>query len=150
MIKEINANELRTLLNEQEQQTTVFDPQTLDVESIKSQINAPYVSARISTLGGYGRASLMMAISLDPKEDWANNIFENSNHMRFSLGQDGLLDQFVLSVYDKSRNRVRGIKKFRKTMVKSTDEMITKINKYINHVNDELVINHVNDELVEV
>jgi hypothetical protein len=138
MIKEINANELRTLLNEQEQQATVFDPQTLNVESIKSQVNAPYVNARISTLGGYGRATLMIAVSLDPKENWANNIFENSNYMRFSLGQDGLLNQFVLSVYDKSRNRIRGIKKFRKTMVKSTDEMVAKINKYIDHVNNEL------------
>ncbi len=138
MIKEINANELRTLLNEKEQRQAIFDPQTLDIESVKSQINAPYVSARISTLGGYGRASLMMAISLDPKENWANHIFENSNYMRFDLSQDGILNQFVFSIYDKSRNRIRSIKKFRKTMVQSVDEMIAKINKYIDHVNSEL------------
>ncbi len=138
MIKEINANELRSLLNEQEQRQAIFDPQTLDIESVKSRINAPYVSAHISTLGGYGRASLMMAISLDPKENWANHIFENSNYVRFDLGQDGILNQFVFSVYDKSRNRIRSIKKFRKTIVQSVDEMIAKINKHIDYVNSEL------------
>lgn len=133
-IYKIKLSELRSLLNEQEDnQSVVFDPETIDLESLKSKINAPFFRASISRLGGYGRAILMMVVSLDPKEDWAYGILENSKYMRFSLNQNGELDQFTLSIHDKSTNRIRSIKKFRKTMVGSIDEMIAKINKYVDY-----------------
>jgi len=107
----------------------IFDPEAFKDEvarqELEGKINAPFVRVRISTLGGKDRATLMLTISLDPREEWANGIFENSRYMRFHLGQNRVLEQFVLSVPNKRPT------KFRKTRVKSLDELAIKINQYI-------------------
>jgi len=47
---------------------------------LESNIKAPFVKAQKSTLGG--NVSVIMRLSLDPKNEWYNNIFENSRFIR--------------------------------------------------------------------
>ena len=100
----------------------VFDVHTAEqwITHIKSGVHAPYVSAYKSTLGGNDRVSIMLTISLDPKEAWANNILQNSRYMNMHLHNDATLQQ------------ISGSKlKFRKTRVVSADDVVAKLNKFI-------------------
>lgn len=93
---------------------------------VKREINAPYVGAQVSTLGGQHRPAVMMTVSLDDKSDWANGILHNSRYMMFDIGHDGVIDQ---------HNIAHTIsKRFRKTRFKTPDEVIKKINLYIKQV----------------
>jgi len=76
-------------------------------------------SAYISTLGG--SSSLMIKVSLDPRETWANGIFENSRWSAISVHSCGAgvykLEQFVAS---------RCIR-MRKSKVNSVDQIIDRL-----------------------
>lgn len=93
-----------------------------DAEKARTSIDAPYVGAQYSRLGGAGRESVLIVASLDPRESWKNGILENSRYTRFHLGSDGVLEQFT---------RSRGLTTFRKTRVKDIGEAVAKINKYL-------------------
>lgn len=99
-----------------------FDAANALALKIKKEIDAPYVNAKISTLGGKHRPSVMVSISLDPRENWGNKIFDNSRYMRFHITYDGVIDQHA---------RAREVKNFRKARFKSPDEVIQKINRYL-------------------
>ena len=101
------------------------DPQLTDL----NDINAPFVQPQVSTLGGKNRAAILLRISLDPKEEWSNGIFQNSRFMQFRISIDGEVEQFTLS------HKLKAIKKFRKTRVKSLKEFVDKVNKYIGVLN---------------
>lgn len=102
----------------------VMDFDTADklASRIKKEIDAPYVNAKISTLGGRHRTSVMVSISLDPRDEWENKIFENSRYMRFHITYDGVIKQHA---------RAREVKNFRKARFKTPDEVIQKINRYL-------------------
>jgi hypothetical protein len=53
----------------------------------------PVVAGSVSTLGGAHRASVLLTVSLDPRESWANHILENSRYAKFHLSYDGTLEQ---------------------------------------------------------
>ena len=95
---------------------------------MQSKIEAPYVGAQVSTLGGKERVTILLVVSLDKKEDWSNHILENSRYMRFHFYNTGVLEEFSGSRFSK---------KFRKTTVKSVAEAIAKINQYIGIVKNE-------------
>jgi hypothetical protein len=65
----------------------------------------------------------MMAVSLQPREQWANGIFENSPHMRFSIYRNGTVEQFQVDY--------RIPKKFRKAKARSLEQAVQKINAYL-------------------
>jgi hypothetical protein len=92
----------------------------------ESRINAPFVTAEVSTLGGKERASLIIKVSLQPKSEWENGIFHNSPYFMMHLGHDGVLEQFTVS------HKIP--KKFRKSRVKSVDDAIKKTNVYISKI----------------
>jgi len=102
------------------------DDATEIVHKIESQIKAPYVYAEMSTLGGKNRASVIIKISLDPKSEWENNIFHNSRYFMIHLHIDGVMEQFTKSYTIQ--------KKLRKSRVKSIDDAIKRLNKYISMV----------------
>lgn len=57
-------------------------------EHLAQQINAwpfPYVNARVSTLGGEDRSSVMVAVSLDPREAWTYGYLENSRYAKLAF-----------------------------------------------------------------
>lgn len=66
-----------------------------DRERLQQSLSAhfPYVAVHRSTLGGEGRASLMVVVSADKKEDWSNGILENSRYCRFHV-IDGKVEAF--------------------------------------------------------
>lgn len=93
------------------------------LDKLKSEVKAPYVNGYLSTLGGPERASIMFTIALQPKEEWTNKILENSLYGKFSLGKDGQLEMHSGSYKLK--------KKFRKTVVKTPEMLVTKLNKWV-------------------
>lgn len=102
-----------------------FAPADADsaVEKLKSEINADFVNAYKSTLGGVEHTSILITVSLDPKESWANGILQNSRYFQMHYSTNGVLEMF---------SGGRGFSsKFRKTRVKSVEDAIAKINKYI-------------------
>lgn len=102
----------------------IFTEETIgqEVEKIKKEINAPFVNARV---GALGNSTIMIVVSLDEKSKWINNILENSRYFRISIDNNGVMENFLpLNRYNKMR----------KTQVKSVDEAIQKINKFINTV----------------
>lgn len=107
-----------------------FNDETIDAwkETIYEGLvtEVPHLSVQKATLGGPNRGSLIISLSLDPKEEWANKIYENSRHMRFHVEYNGCLEQF--QKYYKIE------KKFRKSHVKVADDVVKKIRKYLNEV----------------
>ncbi len=61
----------------------------------------------------------MLSYSIEPKEKWINNIFENSSYRRFSIYNDGTIENFVCS----------GLPKVRKFTAKTVDDLIDKLNR---------------------
>jgi hypothetical protein len=99
-----------------------FDAADALASKIKKEIDAPYVNAKISTLGGRSRPSVMVSISLDPRDEWENKIFQNSRWMMFAINYDGVINQHA---------RDRAVPNFRKARFKTPDEVIKKINRYL-------------------
>ena len=89
---------------------------------IDQEVDAPFVQSQVSTLGGQHRPSVMVKISLDPKSEWQNGIYQNSRYSQFHVTYDGVITQF--SYYGLS-------KKFRKTRFKTAEDAVKKINDYI-------------------
>lgn len=95
-------------------------------DELNSKINAIYVNSKYSTLGGARNVSILMSISLDPKDEWANGIYNNSRFMKFHIHQDGVVEQFVKSYEIEER--------FRKFRGKDINDIINRINKYIESI----------------
>ena len=93
---------------------------------VRKNVNAPFVSVQVSTLGGVSRASVMIKASLDKKEKWYNGIFQNSRYFMMSLDRNGELEQFS--------SHYKLPKKFRKVRAKSLGDAVVKINKYISQI----------------
>ena len=106
--------------------TGYFDIDSVDkwMKEIEKGIVAPVVNVSKSTLGGADRVSITIKLSLDPKEDWINNIFHNSRYAMFDLDRDGSFQLFS-----------RGLKlrpnKMRKSKVKSAKDVVNKVNTWI-------------------
>jgi 3'-phosphoadenosine 5'-phosphosulfate sulfotransferase len=83
----------------------------------------PFVNVKVSSLGGPTHVTLMLVVSLDPREQWNNNILENSRYFRMSISAEGVVEQFTKDYHIKE--------KFRKTRVKDVDGAIRKIEEYI-------------------
>ena len=124
MNKKDEAQELVKLARELISDGPIFNAEDKDelLRKVKSEIKAPVVGAQISTLGGADRATIMLVVSLDPKDEWSNGILENSRYFRMSLERDGKLKLF---------SGGHGMKTFRRRRVKSVDDAIKAINQYI-------------------
>lgn len=101
-----------------------YTPEEADaaVEKLQTGIKAPYVKVYKSTLGGADRVSILITVSLDPRETWSNGILENSRYFRMHYLMNGSLELF---------SGGWKMTKFRKTKAKTPDDALAKINKYI-------------------
>lgn len=110
----------------------VFDASTADewVGKISEGLGkvAPFVNVSKSTLGGSENVSILFVVSVDDKKDWKNRILENSTYFRMHLDNDGSLWNF--SGYTKPA-------KFRKTRVKSAEEVVAKVSKFVEEIRRE-------------
>src|SRR5690606_9511468 len=80
----------------------VFRDDLAPLQRLIDQLQVPFVSSYISTLGGANRASLLFTISLDPRQNWNNGILENSRYAKFDLRFEK--DKWVLEQI--TRNKV--------------------------------------------
>jgi len=94
----------------------------LNLEELKKEIKADYVSIKFSLLGGIARPSLIIWLSLDKKETWTNDIFQNSRYYIFNIDYTGRIE-----IFSKGHNT----KKIRAKNIKSISEAIDYINKKI-------------------
>ena len=85
-------------------------------------INAPYVHAEVSTLGGASRASLIVKVSKDDRQAWVNQILHNSRYAMFYISNDGTMELFAKHYL---------MPKFRRTKVNTIQDIVNKINKYL-------------------
>jgi hypothetical protein len=96
------------------------------IDAFKQTIEAPYVQAGISLLGGRENAALMVTISFEAKEKWENGILQNSNYMHLKIENDGSLEMF------KKPNT--NLNSMRKTKIETLEQASKKINAYIEKV----------------
>lgn len=89
--------------------------------ALKRGLKAPWVQAYVSKLGGPGRHSVMLKLSLDPEAEWNNKILHNSRYAMFQFN-GGKIEQHA---------RHYKIAKFRKSKFKDVQDAINKINKWI-------------------
>ena len=92
-------------------------------KTLQAGLNAPYVEAYVSMLGGKHRPSVMVRLSLDPKNEWAGGIYHNSRIAMFDISHDGAIDQFTVGHTVKP--------KFRKARFKTPEEVLKKLNDWI-------------------
>ena len=121
-------------MNKSNKILSLFETYTPDqtdsiVDKFQTGIQAPYVKAYKSTLGGVQNTSILLTVSLDSKEAWYFGILENSRYFKMHYLNDGVLELF---------SGGRGLTKFRKTRTKNPDDALAKINKYIS-LQEELV-----------
>ena len=100
-----------------EQRRAIYD-------CIKENIIAAEKSCSLSSIGNDD--TLIINISLDKRDTWANNIYQNSRYSQFSISQDGTIELFSKSYKIDA--------KFRKQHAKSLIDAINRINKYIESV----------------
>ena len=93
------------------------------VDRIRNEVKAPYVNAYASILANH--TSVLLVISLDRPEEWANKIMENSRYIRISIARNGTMEQFS--------GGIKG-KRFRKCKAVSFDDVIERLNKFVDKV----------------
>ena len=93
---------------------------------LKSSINAPFVGVRSGIMGSYNSAYI--SIALQPKEEWSGGYYENSLNINFSIDSNGTLEYTGRSYKFKEKP------KFRKVTVKSTQDLIARINKHLDEL----------------
>jgi len=125
MNKTLIASELVKLAKELVADVSLFDEANADemAEKVKSELGkvAPVVFVRKSSLGGSAHLTLMLTISIDPKEKWSNGILENSRYCRMSISRDGEIKHFS----------GHGMGNFRKSHVSDIDVAIRKISEFV-------------------
>jgi hypothetical protein len=111
------------------------------IEYIKREIGdyVPYLGIGKGALGGDD--SIYLAIALNPKSEWKNGIFENSQYFRMAVYHSGEMEVFTQSLYKKGqRNCYEGrLKtKFRKCTAKSVEDVVKRIKTFVDKVNAEI------------
>ncbi len=84
--------------------------------SLKSMLSFPFVRANISNLGGNENVAIMLTISTEPKENWANGIIHNAKYAMFHIENDGTVSNFSGT-----------LPKIRKFKAKSVQDIVNKI-----------------------
>lgn len=113
--------------------TSLFDVKTAPhvVDQLKSFINAPFVNAYPSALGGDQNVSILLTISADPQEKWPNGILQNSRYGNFHIYNDGTVEQFSGAFAGwKQPNRA-----FRKSRVNSVEQLVGVLNAFLAKLN---------------
>jgi hypothetical protein len=125
------ASELVKLAKELVAEVSLFDETNVDeiAAKVKSELGkaAPFVNVRKSTLGGPAHLTLMLTISIDPREKWSNGILENSRYCHMSIERGGEIEYFS----------GHGMGKFRKSRVADIDAAIRKISDFIRKAGEQ-------------
>lgn len=122
----------------------IFNNEQVDVlgaiNLIREELNgvAPFVQVQKAAMGN---SMIMLLISFEPKTEWHYGYVENSNYMRISIEQNGVVECFTQSLYKKGgRNTFEGRLpiKLRKFTAKTLDKAIEKLSQHFDKVKDGL------------
>jgi hypothetical protein len=113
-------------LNEGTIDEGVFDPKDGEkwAKEIQKGIKAPVVDVKTSSLGGEESMSIMVKFSMEKEASKGGTAFFNSRYANVRVDIDGSMEMFQAS-------HKFGIKKMRKAKIKSTKDVIKKINDWI-------------------
>jgi len=87
---------------------------------LKEKLTSPYMSVQISTLGGSEHPAVMLNIAMEKKEDWPHGYLQNTNHAMFHIDNNHI-----------EKFSGHGLTKFRKAKFNTIEEVVVKIQKYI-------------------
>jgi hypothetical protein len=100
----------------------IFNVDNINLAELEQTINAEYKHISISTLGGKDRASIILHLSMDKKENWINAIYHNSRYYIWHIDYMGRIECF---------NRGSNTNKTRAKTIKTLQEAMAYINKSI-------------------
>jgi hypothetical protein len=122
LMYDIDVKEINESVVNEDLETPLFSKEDIDdiVEQLKTQLHFPYKSVQPASLGDRENVSIMLTVSLDKKEEWPNEILENSRYARFRVENNGTVENFS--------GNLPHITKFR---VKSINELIEKLQEKI-------------------
>ena len=103
-------------------------------------LKSGWKSVAKSTLGGDENVAIMIKVTVEPEKDWPNKILHNAKFGMIRIATDGTMEMFASG---------HKIKNMRKTKVRSAKDVVTKINKWINTVSEEVEIKSFS-EFVEI
>ena len=101
------------------------------IPEIKKGIKAGWVSVASSTLGGDENVAILIKLTLESEKDWPNNILQNARFGMIRIATDGTMEMFASH---------RNVKNMRKTKIKSSRDVVSKINTWIKTVSEEVEI----------
>ena len=111
------------------------------IEYLKKDLSdvAPFISINKSALGG--NEAIYLAVSLTPKNEWYNGIFENSQYFRMEIYENGEMEVFTQSLYKKGHmtsyeHRIKT--KFRKCTAKHLADVVKRIKTFVDKVNVDI------------
>ena len=118
--------EMYPLTEETQLDEGVFDPKDGEkwAKEIQKGIKAPVVDVKTSSLGGEESMSIMVKFSMEKEASKGGTAFFNSRYANVRVDIDGSMEMFQAS-------HKFGIKKMRKAKIKSTKDVIKKINDWI-------------------
>ena len=102
------------------------------IPEIKKGIKAGWVSVASSTLGGDENVAILIKLTLESEKDWPNNILQNARFGMIRIATDGTMEMFASH---------RNVKNMRKTKIKSSRDVVSKINTWVKTVSEEVEIN---------
>lgn len=111
------------------------------IEHLKKDLSdvAPFISISKGALGG--NETVYLDVALNPKNEWQNGIFENSQYFRMCIYENGEMEVFTQSLYKKghwTRYEYRIKTKFRKCTAKSFEDVVKRIKTFIDKVNADI------------
>ena len=101
------------------------------IPEIKKGIKAGWVSVASSTLGGDENVAILIKLTLESEKDWPNNILQNARFGMIRIATDGTMEMFASH---------RNVKNMRKTKIKSSRDVVSKINTWVKTVSEEVEI----------
>ncbi len=106
------------------------------IPEIKKGIKAGWVSVASSTLGGDENVAILIKLTLESEKDWPNNILQNARFGMIRIATDGTMEMFASH---------RNVKNMRKTKIKSSRDVVSKINTWIKTVSEEVEVDEASD-----
>jgi hypothetical protein len=122
----MKKSELKELIKECLNEVAFSDEDKALFDTLPTKLNFPYSKGYISTLGGEDRASYMLNVSTTTKDQWTNGILQNSHYGQFRI--DKAPQGYVLEHFSGT------LPKFRKSVSKTLDELVAKLNAYYTKV----------------
>lgn len=114
----------------------ISQQQAIEILKAKLADKAPFINV---SSGAFGSEMIFFLVSFQPKHTWSHGYVENSNYTRLHLNENGIIEQFTCSLYQKDKPcsyETRLNEKFRKCTVKSLDKAIEKLSIYFDKINE--------------